>query len=87
MELVEGPTLAARLLPGLPEMDDALAIAHQIADALEAAHDAGIIHRVLRYGVRLPNLSRIQMSEVGFRWAYISRVPSGESRNARTVSQ
>ncbi len=87
MELVEGPTLAERLLPGLPEMDDALAIARQIADALEAAHHAGIIHRVLRYGIRLPNLSRIQMSEVGFRWAYIRRVPSGESRNARTVSQ
>ena len=84
MELVEGPTLAERLLAGPLEMYDALAIARQIADALEAAHDAGI---VLRYGIRLPNPSRIQMSEVGFRWAYIRRVPSGESRNARTVSQ
>ncbi len=44
MELVEGPTLAERLLANAIELDDALAIARQIADALEAAHDAGIIH-------------------------------------------
>jgi Tol biopolymer transport system component len=44
MELVEGPTLADRLSEGPLRLGEALAIAHQIADGLEAAHDKGIIH-------------------------------------------
>ena len=44
MELLEGPTLANRLSAGPLPLDETLAIARQIADALEAAHDKGIIH-------------------------------------------
>src|SRR5208283_928565 len=39
MELVEGPTLAERIARGAIPLDDVLAIAKQIADALEAAHE------------------------------------------------
>src|SRR6266567_6258921 len=45
LELVEGPTLAERIAQGPIPPDEALAIAHQIIDALEAAHEAGVIHR------------------------------------------
>jgi eukaryotic-like serine/threonine-protein kinase len=48
MELVEGPTLAARLSTGPLKLDVALEIACQIASALEAAHEKGIIHRDLK---------------------------------------
>jgi serine/threonine protein kinase/Tol biopolymer transport system component len=48
MELVEGPTLADRIVCGGIPIDEALAIASQIADALEAAHEQGIIHRDLK---------------------------------------
>jgi Tol biopolymer transport system component len=48
MELVEGPTLADRIGKGPIPLDEALPIAHQIADALEAAHEQGIIHRDLK---------------------------------------
>jgi serine/threonine protein kinase len=48
MELVEGDTLADRIATGALPLDDALAIAKQIADALEAAHDRGVVHRDLR---------------------------------------
>ncbi|MBI1876401.1 MAG: serine/threonine protein kinase [Acidobacteria bacterium] len=44
MELVDGPTLADRLTQGAIPLTEALHIARQIADALEAAHDKGIVH-------------------------------------------
>src|ERR1043166_821401 len=48
MELVEGPTLAERLAHGPLDLADAVAIARQMADALEAAHEQGIVHRDLK---------------------------------------
>jgi Tol biopolymer transport system component len=48
LELVEGPTLAERLLANRLSIPEALAIAREIADALEAAHEKGIIHRDLK---------------------------------------
>ena len=47
LELVEGPTLADRIARGPLPLEEALAIARQIGEALEAAHDKGIIHRDL----------------------------------------
>lgn len=48
LELVEGPTLADRIAQGPVPLDEALPIARQVADALEAAHEAGVIHRDLK---------------------------------------
>ena len=48
MELVEGPTLAARLSTGPLSLGVALEIACQITAALEAAHEKGIIHGDLK---------------------------------------
>jgi len=48
MELVEGPTLTERLKSGAVPLDDALAIARQLAEALEYSHERGIIHRDLK---------------------------------------
>src|SRR5262245_10806726 len=45
MELVEGPTLADRIAQGPLPLREALSIARQIADALETAHEHGIVHR------------------------------------------
>jgi serine/threonine-protein kinase len=47
MELVEGPTLAERILEGAVSLDDSLAIAKQIAAALDAAHEKGIVTAIL----------------------------------------
>jgi serine/threonine protein kinase len=48
MELVEGPTLSDRIARGPIPIDEALPVARQIAEALEAAHEQGIIHRGLK---------------------------------------
>src|SRR5262245_19901882 len=48
MELIEGPTLADRLERGAIPIDEALPIARQIAEGLDAAHEQGIIHRDLK---------------------------------------
>ena len=48
LELVEGDTLADRLKRGAIPVEESLKLALQIAEALEAAHEKGVIHRDLK---------------------------------------
>ncbi len=50
LEFVEGETLAERLVRGPIPVDESLSIAKQIAEALEAAHEKGVVHRDLKPG-------------------------------------
>jgi eukaryotic-like serine/threonine-protein kinase len=48
LALIEGPTLADRIEAGPLPLEEAVSIARQIVDALEYAHDRGVIHRDLK---------------------------------------
>lgn len=50
MELVEGPTLAELIKQGPIPIQEALALARQMAEALDAAHEKGIVHRDFKPG-------------------------------------
>ena len=66
MELVGGETLAERIDRGPVALDEALAIARQIADALGAAHDLGIVHRDLKpANVKITDTGMVKVLDFG----------------------
>ena len=73
LELVDGPTLAERIESaavtangsGLP-LDEALGIAMQIAEALEGAHEKGVVHRDLKPGnVKITRTGIVKVLDFG----------------------
>ncbi len=65
MEYIEGETLAERLKRGPLPLDEALEYGIQIADGLEAAHRAGIVHRDLNPGNAMLAKSGIKLLDFG----------------------
>ncbi len=65
MELIEGETLAARLARGPLAPPDVLKFGAQIADALDRAHRAGVIHRDLKPGNVMVTKSGAKLMDFG----------------------
>src|SRR5262245_31745779 len=66
LEFVEGPTLAERLEGRPLPIDESLDIARQIAAALEAAHESGVIHRDLKPGnIKLTPAGDVKVLDFG----------------------
>jgi eukaryotic-like serine/threonine-protein kinase len=66
MELVDGETLADRIVRGPVPVSEALAIARQIADALDAAHERGIVHRDLKpANIKLTSSGLVKVLDFG----------------------
>src|SRR5262249_15995325 len=82
LQLVEGPTLADRIAQGPIPVDEALAIARQIADGLEVAHEQGIIHRDLKpANIKVRDDGTVKVLDFGLAKLLESEIaPTGQSR-------
>jgi serine/threonine-protein kinase len=86
LELVEGPTLADRIAQGPIPLDEALPIARQIAEALEAAHEAGVIHRDLKpANVKVKTDGTVKVLDFGLAKA-VAADPSAALPDSPTIS-
>jgi len=71
MELVAGEDLSERLARGPLPLEDALAVARQIAEALEEAHGKGIVHRDLKpANVKLTPDGKVKVLDFGLAKAF-----------------
>jgi Flp pilus assembly protein TadD/TolB-like protein len=77
MELVPGETLAERLTQGALPLGETLGIARQIAEALEAAHEKGVVHRDLKpSNIKITPEEKVKVLDLGL--AKAMEVPSGD---------
>ena len=89
LELVGGPTLADRLARGPIAIDETIAIARQIADALEAAHERGVIHRDLKpANIKVDDHGTVKVLDFGLAKALDASATSegGSFANSPTIT-
>src|SRR5215475_6316712 len=87
LEYVEGPTLAERLGDGAMPLEQALPLARQIAEALEAAHQEGIAHRDLKpANIKLTPEGKVKVLDFGLAKALETGATNPSLSDSPTIS-
>src|SRR5262245_47893341 len=82
MELVDGEDLSQRIARGPIPANDVLPIAQQIAEALEAAHEAGVVHRDLKpANVKVRPNGTVKILDFGLAKALDQDLKTSEAQN------
>jgi serine/threonine protein kinase len=87
LELVEGETLAERIAAAALPVEEALKIAFQITEALEAAHERGVIHRDLKPGnIKITPEGKVKVLDFGLAKAFAGSDSSSTLSNSPTLT-
>ncbi len=87
MEIVEGKDLSRCLERGRLSIDRAIKIARQIAEALEAAHESGVIHRDLKpANIMLTGDDQVKVLDFGLAKALVTGEPGDDPAQSPTMT-
>ncbi len=87
LQLIEGPTLAERIAQGPIPVEDALKIALQIAEGLEAAHEKGVIHRDLKpANIKITPEGQVKILDFGLAKAMEGEIPATDLSQSPTLT-
>ena len=88
MELVEGPTLAERIASGPLPMEEALLIARQVTEGLEAAHEKAVVHRDLKpANIKLTENGDVKILDFGLAKAIEGEEPTPTDSKSPTLTR
>jgi len=88
MELVPGESLWSKLQGGALSKEEVVAIARQLIDGLEAAHESGVVHRDLKpANVQLTPDGRVKVLDFGLAKVETGEAPSIDSSLSPTMTR